>query len=441
VTAPVTRHGANPAMGLNPGTGAEYSTAPWERRGTPGARGAPASGAGRCAARVRRLYHADRRRLLAGAVLPMILACGCGAPALSGADTARVEASRLQADARARLAQGDAAGAVQDLLRTVGLVPDEPGAWNALGLAQQAHGESDTARQSFEHAITLEPRRYEAHLNLAVLLMRTGVSGRARTEFEQAVQAQPGDPLPYWNFATALVDVGKPDQARELLSTALQLDPACGPAHAQMGRVESLAGRVPLALAHFAAAESLGIETPTLRGNYGLELLRADRPAEAEKQLLRALEVDSTRVAEWNHLGVARTRLGRLREALPAFERAHRLAPNDEDIRFNLATAYERQERHADAATLLANPHPARADLLALWGMALRGNRRPREALPLLREAAERAPRDVAILNNLGVVQAETGDVPGALATWRRVLEIEPGNTTARDNLKARGAR
>ena len=372
--------------------------------------------------------------------MPAVLGCGCGPPALSGDDAARVEASRLQAEARARLAQGDAAGAVPQLVRTVTLIPDDPGAWNALGLAQQAHGETDAARQSFERAIMIEPRRYEAHLNLAVLLMRIGVSGRARTEFEQAVQAQPGDPLPYWNFATALVDVGKVDQGRELLLAALKLDPACGPAHAQMGRVESLAGHVPVALAHFAAAESLGVETPALRGNYGLELLRANRPAEAEKQLERALELDSTRVVEWNHLGIALTRQGRTREALPAFERAHRLAPSDEDIRFNLATAYERQERHADAATLLANPHPVRADLLALWGMALRGSGRVREALPLLREAAQKSPRDVAVLNNLGVVQAETGDVPAALATWRRVLEIEPGNAIARDNLKARGA-
>ncbi len=427
-------------MGLKPETGAKYSTAREPRRGADQAPASMPPAAPRPGPALAAMRRVAQRCLVAGFVLPGLLALGCGQRALSSGDAVRVEASRLQAEARARLAQGDAAGAVQHLLRTVTLIPNDPGAWNALGLAQQAHDETDAARQSFERAITIEPRRYEAHLNLAVLLMRSGVSGRARTEFEQAIQAQPGDPLPYWNFATAVVDVGKPDQGRELLQTALQLDPACGPAHAQMGRVESRAGHAPQALAHFAAAESLGVETPTLHANYGLELLRANRPAEAEKELLQSLAVDSTRAAEWNHLAVARTRQGRTLEALPAFERAHRLAPADEDIRFNLATAYERQGRHADAATLLANPHPVRADQLALWGMALRGAGRGREALPLLREAAAKAPRDVAILNNLGVVQAENGDVPAALATWRRVLEIEPGNTTARDNLKARGA-
>jgi Flp pilus assembly protein TadD len=71
--------------------------------------------------------------------------------------------------------------------------------------------------------------------------------------------------------------------------------------------------------------------------------------------------------------------------------------------------------------------------------MARRGEGRPREALALLRNAADGAPRDVVILNNYGVVLAESGDVTAALEVWRRVLGIEPGNRTAKDNLAARG--
>jgi Flp pilus assembly protein TadD len=71
--------------------------------------------------------------------------------------------------------------------------------------------------------------------------------------------------------------------------------------------------------------------------------------------------------------------------------------------------------------------------------MVLRAQDRPAEALPLLRDAAAAAPRDTAILNNYGVLLAENGDVPAALAVWERVLEIEPANATARGNIAARG--
>jgi|CXWL01.1.fsa_nt_gi Flp pilus assembly protein TadD len=271
--------------------------------------------------------------------------------------------------------------------------------------------------------------------------MRRGVSGRARTEFEQAVEAHPGDPLPYWNFAAALVDVGQPEQARELLRTALGLDPHSGPAHAEMARVESRAGHSGAALAQFAVAESLGVATPVFWANHGLELLNAGEYAAAEARLLRATALDSTRAATWNHLGVARLRLGRMPGALTALRRARGLGPEDEDIRFNLGNALVRSGQFAAAASLLGAPRPARADLLALCGMALRGAGRTAEAVPLLAEAVQKAPGDVNVLNNYGVVLAETGDVPRALDAWRRVLEIEPANRFARDNLAARGGR
>jgi Flp pilus assembly protein TadD len=110
-------------------------------------------------------------------------------------------------------------------------------------------------------------------------------------------------------------------------------------------------------------------------------------------------------------------------------------------VRFNLANALVRLERYAEARALLETPRPARADLLALLGVALRGEGRAADAVPVLRDASQRAPRDVGILNNYGVVLAETGDVPAALDVWRRVLALDPANTVARDNLAARGGR
>jgi protein O-GlcNAc transferase len=364
------------------------------------------------------------------------LFAACSAP--GGAkhdDSELVAASR--AEAKAALQRGDPQAAVVTLTRAVPLAPDDADLWNDLGLAWLAAGGPDSAQASFQHSIRLAPGRAPAHLNLAVLLMRRGATGRAQTEFDDAVRAEPGNALLYWNFAVALTDVGKLDAARANLEHALALDPSCGPAHAEMGRVEVQAGRAPEALPYFARAESLGVHSATVTANYGLALLRAGRFADAEAQLARAVQMDSTRAPVWGHLAIARLRQGETAAAIDAWQRARRLAPRDEDIRFNLGSALLRLERYHDAAAVLSEPRPTRPDLLGALGMARRGEGRLPEALALLRQAAEGAPRDVVILNNYGVVRAESGDVPGALEVWHRVLDIEPGNRTAQENIAA----
>jgi Flp pilus assembly protein TadD len=370
--------------------------------------------------------------------LALAILIGAAGPALRAAPATGLP--ELRAQARAALASGDPAAAVGLLRAARTLAPREPDPWNDLGLAFAALGSADSAQACYERAIRLAPERSEAHLNLAVLLMRGGKTGRARSEFEEAVQAAPGRPDHYVNFAAALTDVGKPEAARPLLAQALELDPEFGPAHAEIGRVEARAGRPAQAVAHFARAESLGVASPTFDANFGLALLQAGAPAAAEARLAAALAADSTRAATWNHLGVARLRQGRAADALESLSQARRLAPADEDIRANLGQTLLRLERYDDLAALLCTPPPVRADLLALRGLAARGRGRPEEALQYMREAARRAPRDAVIQNNYGIALAEAGDLEAAIEVWRDVLVLDPANTAARDNLKARGA-
>ena len=373
----------------------------------------------------------------AGLLLFLLLGVGCGGSGGGRPGDPEIVAAQ-RAEAQAALERGQPATAVSVLQQAVPLAPEDADLWNDLGLAWLAAGNPDSAQASFQRSIRLAPGRAPAHLNLAVLLMRRGATGRAQTEFDDALQAEPGNALLYWNFAAALADVGKLEAARANLQQALALEPESGPAHAEMGRVELLAGRTPEALAHFARAESLGVESATLNANYGLALLRAGNLPAAATHLERALQMDSTRVAAWNHLGVVRLGEGNTAAAIEPLQRALRLQPRDEDVRFNLGSALLRLERYHDAAAVLGNPQPVRADLIAALGMARRGEGRTPEALALLRAAAEAAPRDVVILNNYGVVLAETGDVPAALEVWRRVLGIDPGNRTAKENVAAR---
>jgi Flp pilus assembly protein TadD len=137
---------------------------------------------------------------------------------------------------------------------------------------------------------------------------------------------------------------------------------------------------------------------------------------------------------------VAHGRAGRFAPARAALEHAHRLAPGDEDVRFNLVQVLSWLGQHAKVDALFVAHAPQRADLIATWGMAARALGDGARAQRLLRDATQRAPRDAAIWNNYGVVLAENGDLAAALAAWRQILSFAPDDATAHANLEKRGA-
>jgi len=369
--------------------------------------------------------------------LPLLLA-SCSTPPAS--ETApEAHAVQLQSDARQALAAGQTAQAVQLLKAATQARPHDSQLWNDLGLAQEATGDWQAAIASYEQGIRANPQSWQPHMNLAVLCMRHGISGRAQTEFQEAVRAAPLNADIEWNYAVALMEVGQPDQARVHLLRALDHDPLHGRSYEELARAESMLGENNQALLYFARAGSLGVTNVSYHTNYGIELMRARRWLQSERQLRLATEMDPGYVVAWAHLGVVRLQRGRNAEAIAALREALRLDPDNEDYRFNLANALARQGDHAAVLDVLRTPPPRRADLLALQGMSLRGMGQLGAAVARLRQAAEQAPRDVDILNNLGVVLAENGDTAGARESWLRVLEISPANETARNNLRARG--
>jgi Flp pilus assembly protein TadD len=80
---------------------------------------------------------------------------------------------------------------------------------------------------------------------------------------------------------------------------------------------------------------------------------------------------------------------------------------------------------------------PTLAEALSALGMAYRGRKELGNAREYLARAVTLDPRESAHLNNYGVVLAESGMLPEARAQWKRVLEINPQDATARANLSA----
>lgn len=154
--------------------------------------------------------------------------------------------------------------------------------------------------------------------------------------------------------------------------------------------------------------------------------------------------------------GLARQSLGQLKEALQAFEQAHRWIPSA-----------ELTQRIASIKPMLSSPEPVQQLVLsarqmvaagqvdgalkmfnaalqlhadsveALHGLAMlqRGRGLFDLALPLLQKALILAPERADLYNDLGMLFQDRGDLPKAISFHKRALKLEPSFVFALANL------
>lgn len=379
---------------------------------------------------------------------------GCGS-SRSGPPTAERQAWLNREKHRA--ADLVAAGSYEEALRALAPLADAAsGDAQILVLTAKADaglGRFDDAVANYTQAVRVDYSSYEAHLGLATILMKHQKIGRALTEFELAVQFGPRVPLTHYNYGLALRDLGRRDEAVDQLRQAFELAPN-DPRYAEALGIGLSGVDDKKALGLFERAHELGAKGASFQDNYGLALQHAGRYEEAAGCFRRAIAADSTKeeyrfnlaavtmragdyeraAKEWKtlidrfggrwsyrvYLGRALVELGRGDEAVEVLD------PMTRDL------ASGRLDRHSK---LVDRMPPDLAEAYDVLGLAYRAAGNLSRARSCAKEAVDRAPSNPSFLNNYGVILAESGMVEKAKAQWRRVLEIDADNATAKANL------
>jgi len=358
-----------------------------------------------------------------------------------------------------QMAYGNYAAAAATLDSLTRARPTDADLFTLLGDAYRGAGLVDPAIKSYEQAIRVNYGAYEPHMKLGTLLMENGKTGRALTEFEVAVKFSERDPIARYNYGLALYELGLRDEALVQWRTASEIDPANVRVAEAIAMGWSGVSDSTAAVC-FERARALGASSASFHNNYALVLDRLGRRSEAEAEFRTA--VDTAPAEKRNeyrrNLGVCYLRASRHEDAAREFEdlvatdggkwsdtvylaRA-RLALGEFDAAISglesLALDVE-SGRLARPSPRLDRMPPGLDEALDILGMAWRGAGDRKRAVEYLRRAVALRPDDPAHRNNYGVVLAEGGMLADARIQWHRVLEIDPGNATARANLSAFG--
>jgi pentatricopeptide repeat protein len=229
--------------------------------------------------------------------------------------------------------------------------------------------------------------------------------------------------------------------ARSIPPEALSEPPAwtteSGMQTARLELVDSLlsAGQPEAALHVIREMRQAGVQSTSLDVLQAEALRAIGLIEDAEVMLLTALKQQRRSPSIHNQLGILYLDQHRLDEAIPCFEDAHRLAPDDAEYSNNLGFSLMSAGRPAEAVEVLRAALRSDATRLRVrnnLGFALVADARPDEAYRVFRSSS---PEDEARYN-LGVGLELTGSLADAADAYTAALAANPDNARARAALE-----
>lgn len=283
-----------------------------------------------------------------------------------------------------------------------------------LGLNYLVASQVDLAIEELEKAARLDPGALELRLVLGNLYREKGQVGRAIQEHQALLQRPRLNKLEHANVQLCLgLDYrrgGFVDRAAAAFTDVLKLDPNNEAALVNLEKLqeeqhqwqEAYVTRQRLAqLAGPPDQPKSQSILAFLENEIGLQAFKQGQLDEAARRFEAAIDLDSSVVTAYMHLGDVRRQEGDLLAAVAIWERALDVAPDRAFLVLDrLEQAYEHMgapERFAQLCRRLAEATPREWRARVALARHLSGRSRPFEALELLLEALEHNPHALSI--------------------------------------------
>ena len=287
--------------------------------------------------------------------------------------------------------------------------------WLLLARSLTVVGRHGEAAAAYRRAAAIAPGNLDVKSGAAEALVAASggrVTPEARAGFREVLAARPGDPAARYYLALGKAQAGELRDALDMWRSLLLDAPADAPWREPVAqRVRDLAARLGVDGAAAAAPPEDGGERrrPTAEDMAAA----ADMSPEERRRMIR---------------GMVEGLAARLEDE-----------PDDAEGWRRLVRVYgvlgERQEAYAAMARAVARLPDDAGALLAAAGALMRARRPddpvPQAAVTALRRILDIEPENPRALFHMGEVQAETGEIERARATWLGLLgRLDPGSPT-----------
>jgi len=297
----------------------------------------------------------------------------------------------------------DAAATLQAVLKDN---PDNPVAHYQLGLAFDQMGNTQRAEPEWRDAVRLRPDLVEAHRALAgVAIHRNDASGLAQ-EADQIVEIQPAAPDGYLLRAVAEIDRKQYDKADEDIKLSLEKEPNNPTAYVQLGNLRMAQNQLPEAQrAYQQALDQDPNSTDALGGVLNVDLV--------QKQPDKAIATAKLQLAKYPRNAEFHVMLGQL-----LLDPARR-DPGGAEQEFKQAADLDKKNAEAMIKLGLVQNERGASD----------------QALQTYLEGSRLHPKEVSFYLLAGGIYENNHDWDHAKQQYQKVLEIQPDNPLASNNL------
>ena len=339
---------------------------------------------------------------------------------------------------RVLLAGGDRAGAAAAFERALAIDPGYFPAVASLAAIDLAAQKPDAARKRFEDVLAREPKNHRAMLALAELLERTGAGSDAvGARIAAAVQAAPTEVAPRVRLVEHRLQLRDTKGALEAAQAATAAIPSSRELLNALGRAELASGNHQQALTTFQKLAAAQPRSPLgLMGQAEAYAAMKDE-AGVERSLRAALELAPALLPAQRALARVLVDSGRYDEAVTLARGAQKQRPA-EAAGYLLEAQIEQARRKPDAALAAlrtaVQKAPGSESAIALHA-ALREAGRGDEAERFAAGWQKQHADDSAFRFHLGDLAIAARDWPRAEARYREVLERQPRNALALNNV------